>query len=126
MISDIGLTSNVLAVLGTVYLKNGDTEHVPARSHLREGDLTVTVTNTTRNLPRSIPVEDDGTYDTTFFDPIAAVAETGDVLTVDVMNDAGESVGSVTHTLTIENLQTARVDINIMSDTPAEVRVFAI
>ena len=126
VISDIGLTSNVLAVLGTVYLKNGDTEHVPARSHLREGDLTVTVTNTTRNLPRSIPVEDDGTYDTTFFDPIAAVAETGDVLTVDVMNDAGESVGSVTHTLTIENLQTARVDINIMSDTPAEVRVFAI
>ena len=126
VISDIGLTSNVLAVLGTVYLKNGDTEHVPARSHLREGDLTVTVTNTTRNLPRSIPVEDDGTYDTTFFDPIAAVAETGDVLTVDVMNDAGESVGSVAHTLTIENLQTARVDINIMSDTPAEVRVFAI
>ena len=47
--TDIGLTSNVLAVLGTVYLKNGDTEHVPARSHLREGDLTVTVTNTTRN-----------------------------------------------------------------------------
>ena len=125
--SDIGLTSNLLAVLGTVYLKNGDTEHVPARSYLREGDLTVTVTNTTRNLlPRSIPVEDDGTYDTTFFDPITAVAETGDVLTVDVMNDAGVSVGSVTHTLTIENLQTARVDINIMSDTPAEVRLFSI
>ena len=126
VISDIGLTSNVLAVLGTVYLKNGDTEHVPARSHLREGDLTVTVTNTTRNLPRSIPVEDDGKYDTTFVDPTAAVAETGDVLTVDVMNDAGVSVGSVTYTLTIEDLQTARVDINIMSDTPAEVRVFAI
>ena len=124
--SDIGLTSNVLAVLGTVYLKNGDTEHVPARSHLREGDLTVTVTNTTRNWMESTTVDNDGEYDISKVDPIAAVAETGDVLTVDVTNDAGVSVGSVTHTLTIEDLQTARVDINIMSDTPAEVRLFSI
>ena len=124
--SDIGLTSNVLAVLGTVYLKNGDTEHVPARSHLREGDLTVTVTNTTRNWMESTTVDNNGEYDISKVDPIAAVAETGDVLTVDVTNDAGVSVGSVTHTLTIEDLQTARVDINIMSDTPAEVRLFSI
>ena len=124
--SDIGLTSNVLAVLGTVYLKNGDTEHVPARSHLREGDLTVTVTNTTRNWMESTTVDNDGEYDISKVDPIAAVAETGDVLTVDVTNDAGVSVGSVTYTLTIEDLQTARVDINIMSDTPAEVRLFSI
>ena len=124
--SDIGLTSNVLAVLGTVYLKNGDSEHVPARSHLREGELTVTVTNTTRNWMESTTVDNDGEYDISKVNPIAAVAETGDVLTVDVMNDAGVSVGSATHTLTIENLQTARVDINIMSDTPAEVRLFSI
>ena len=124
--SDIGLTSNVLAVLGTVYLKNGDTEHVPARSHLREGDLTVTVTNTTRNWMESTTVDNNGEYDISKVDPIAAVAETGDVLTVDVTNDVGVSVGSVTHTLTIEDLQTARVDINIMSDTPAEVRLFSI
>ena len=124
--SDIGLTSNVLAVLGTVYLKNGDTEHVPARSHLREGELTVTVTNTTRNWMESTTVDNDGEYDISKVDLIAAVAETGDVLTVDVMNDAGVSVGSATRTLTIEHLQTARVDINIMSDTPAEVRLFSI
>ena len=124
--SDIGLTSNVLAVLGTVYLKNGDSEHVPARSHLREGELTVTVTNTTRNWMESTTVDNDGEYDISKVNPIAAVAETGDVLTVDVMNAAGVSVGSATHTLTIEDLQTARVDINIMSDTPAEVRLFSI
>ena len=124
--SDIGLTSNVLAVLGTVYLKNGDTEHVPARSHLREGDLTVTVTNTTRNWTETTTVDNNGEYDISKVNPIAAVAETGDVLTVDVMNAAGVSVGSATHTLTIEDLQTARVDINIMSDTPAEVRLFSI
>ena len=124
--SDIGLTSNVLAVLGTVYLKNGDSEHVPARSHLREGELTVTVTNTTRNWVESTTVDNNGEYDISKVNPIAAVAETGDVLTVDVMNDAGVSVGSATHTLAIEDLQTARVDINIMSDTPAEVRLFSI
>ena len=124
--TDIGLTSNVLAVLGTVYLKNGDTEHVPARSHLREGDLTVTVTNTTRNWTETTTVDNNGEYDISKVDPTAAVAETGDVLTVNVTNDAGESVGSATRPLTIEDLQTARVDINIMSDTPAEVRILAI
>ena len=124
--TDIGLTSNVLAVLGTVYLKNGDTEHVPARSHLREGDLTVTVTNTTRNWTETTTVDNNGEYDVSKVDPGAAVAETGDVLSVNVTNDAGGSVGSATHTLTIEDLQTARVDINIMSEQPAEVRVFAI
>ena len=126
VITDIGLTSNVLAVLGTVYLKNGDTEHVPARSHLREGDLTVTVTNTTRNWTETTTVDNNGEYDISIVSPTAAVAETGDVLTVNVTNDAGESVGSVTRPLTIEDLQTARVDIDIMSDTPAEVRVLAI
>ena len=124
--TNIGLTSNVLAVLGTVYLKNGDTEHVPARSHLREGDLTVAVTNTTRNLSQSITVDDAGEYGVTFFDALGAVSETGDVLTVNVTNDAGANVGSATHTLTIADLQTARVDIDILSEQPAEVRVFAI
>ena len=124
--TNIGLTSNVLAVLGTVYLKNGDTEHVPARSHLREGDLTIVVNNTTRNISMNATVGDGGTYSITFFDPITAVAETGDVLSVEVMNDAGETVGSVTRTFTIEDLQTARVDIDIMSDAPAEVRIFSI
>ena len=124
--TDIGLTSNVLAVIGTVYLKNGDSDHVPARGHLREGDLTVTVTNTTRNWTQSMTVDDSGEYETTKVDPLTAVAETGDVLAVTVENDAGTTVGSVNHTLTIENLQTARVDLNIMSEQPAEVRILAI
>ena len=124
--TDIGLTSNVLAVLGTVYLKNGDSEHVPAMSHLREGDLTVTVANTTRNLTQSAIVDNAGEYSATFVNPLSTVAETGDVLELTVTNDAGENVGTVTHELTIANLQTARIDISIMSEQPAEVRVFAI
>ena len=126
VVTDIGLTSNVLAVLGTVYLKNGDTEHVPARRDLREGDLTVSVTNTTRGWAETTTVDNDGDYDVSKVDLNAAAAETGDVLVVNVTNDAGETVGSVTHTLTIEDLQTARVDIDIMSDQPAEVRILAI
>ena len=126
VVTDIGLTSNVLAVLGTVYLKNGDTEHVPARSDLREGDLTVSVTNTTRGWAETTTVDNDGDYDVSKVDLNAAVAETDDVLVVNVTNDAGETVGSVTHTLTIEDLQTARVDIDIMSEQPAEVRILAI
>ncbi len=124
--TNIGLTSNVLAVLGTVYLKNGDSEHVPAASHLREGDLTVTVTNTTRSLSQSDTVDNAGEYSATFVNPLATVAETGDVLELTVTNDADENVATVTHTLTIEDLQTTRVDISIMSEQPAEVRVFAI
>ena len=57
VITDVGTTSNALAVTGTVYLKNGDTMSVPAASHLREGDLTVVVTNTTRNLTERAPVD---------------------------------------------------------------------
>ena len=124
--TDIGLTSNVLAVLGTVYLKNGDSEHVPARSHLREGALTVTVNNTTRNLMESTTVDDNGEYSVTFFDPLSTRAETDDVLSVTVKNDAGVTVATVSHTLTVADLQAARVDLDIMSTQPAEVRVFAI
>ena len=126
VVTDIGLTSNVLVVLGTVYLKNGDTEHVPAASHLREGDLTVSVTNTTRNWMQSTTVDNAGEYEATQVNPLSAVAETGDVLVVTVTNDAGTEVANVTHELTIEDLQTARVDLDIMSEQPTEVRVLAI
>lgn len=124
--TDIGLTSNALVVLGTVYLKNGDSEHVPARSHLREGELTVTVNNTTRGWTNSRAVDDAGDYNVNQVDLLATVAETGEVLEVTVTNDAGENVATVSHTLTIEDLQTARIDLNIMSEQPAEVRVFVI
>ncbi len=125
--TNIGLTSNVLSVSGTVYLKNGDTEHVPARGHLREGDLTVTVTNTTRKWTETTTVDNDGEYGIAKVDITgAAVAETGDVLSVTVQNDAGETVANEMHPLTVENLQSSQVALNIMSEAPAEVRVFAI
>ena len=66
VITDIGATSNILTVTGTVYFKNGNAPKVPAASHLREGDLTVVATNITRNVTVSGPVDGDGGYDVTF------------------------------------------------------------
>ena len=125
VITDIGLTSTSLTVAGTVYLENGDTL-VPASSDLRSGELTVVVTNTTRNLTESKSVKDDGTYALAFFVPAITVAETGDEILVEVKNEAGETVGSVPHTLGIPDIQTERVAIDVETTVPAEVRVLHI
>ena len=128
VITNIGATSGVLAITGTVYLKNGDTMSVPAASHLREGDLTVVVTNTTRNMMQSGPVDDDGGYDVTFLNLLGVVAETGDSLTVDVQNEAGETMmeSPVTHTLTTPEVKAANAKIDIHTTVPAEVRALDI
>ena len=128
VITNIGATSGVLAVTGTVYLKNGDTMSVPAASHLREGDLTVVVTNTTRNMMESGPVDDDGGYDVTFLNLLGVVAETGDILTVDVQNEAGETMmeSPVTRTLTTSQVKAANAKIDIYTTVPAEVRALDI
>ncbi len=128
VITNIGATSGVLVVTGTVYLKNGDTMSVPAESHLREGDLTVVVTNTTRNMMESGPVDDDGGYDVTFLNLLGVVAETGDILTVEVQNEAGETMleSPVTHTLTTPEVKAANAKIDIHTTVPAEVRALNI
>ena len=128
VITDVGATSNILAVTGTVYFKNGDTMSVPAASHLREGDLTVVVTNTTRNMMESGPVDDDGGYDVTFLNLLGIVAETGDILTLDVQNEAGETMiaSPVTHTLTTSQVKAANAKIDIYTEVPAEIRVLNI
>ena len=123
VITDIGATSGVLAVTGTVYLKNGETMSVPAASHLREGDLTVVVTNTTRNMTESGPVDDDGGYDVTFLNLLGIVAETGDMLSLEVQNEAGETVGAMTHTLTTPEVKAANAEVDIYTEVPAEIRV---
>ena len=123
--TDIGLTTNVLALLGTVYLKNGDSP-VAASNDLREGQLSVTATNTTRNSSIVGAVDDNGQYDLTFIGATAAVAETGDVITVAVSNDAGEAVGSESHTLTIADLQLPLLTLDVKTSEPAQIRVLNI
>ena len=125
--TNIGATSGVLTVTGIVYLKNGQTL-VPAASHLREGNLTVVVTNTTRNLTASGTVDDDGGYDVTFLNLLGIVAETGDSLTleVEVLNEAGDAVGRASHTLTTAEVTGSKAEVDIRTTVPAEVRVLDI
>ena len=121
--TNIKLASNFLVVEGTVYLLNGDTP-VPAMSNLRESDLTVVVTNTTRNLPKSVAVRDDGTYGVVFQAlGGAAVAETGDELSFEVQNEAGESVESDADPLTLAgaDVQAARAEKDIHTTVRAVV-----
>ena len=120
--TNIGATSGVLAVIGTVYFKNGATPSVAAASHLREDDLTVVVTNTTRNLKASGPVDDDGGYDVTFLDLLGIVAETGDSLTLEVQNEAGDTVGTRNHTLATSEVTASNANVDIHTTVPAEIR----
>ena len=126
VITDVGATSNVLAVMGTVYLKNGDTQSVPAVSRLREDDLTVVVTNTTRNLTESGPVDSDGEYSVTFLSFSGTVAETGDSLTVEVQNEAGEKVGMRSRPLTTAEVAAAKATVDVETTVPAAVRALDI
>ena len=126
VITDVGATSNILAVTGTVYFKNGNTPKVPAASHLREGDLTVVATNITRNVTVSGPVDGDGGYDVTFVNLLSIVAETGDSLTVEVQDEAGETVGTTPHLLTTAEVVAAKVEIDVDTTVPAAVRILDI
>ena len=126
VITDVGATSNLLAVTGTVYFKNGDSPKVPAASHLREGDLTVVATNITRNITVSGPVDGDGGYDVTFVNLLSVVAETGDSLTVEVQDEAGETVGTTPHLLTTAEVAAAQAEIDVDTTVPAAVRILDI
>ena len=120
--TNIDLTTSVLAVGGTVYLKNGETEHIAASKHLRETELTVVVTNTTRDIPMTGSVDDDGQYEILFVGSnFATVAETDDEILVEVKNDADVTVGSEPYTLTIDDIKATRAVVNVDTGVPARV-----
>ena len=110
VITDITATSPNLVVEGTVFLEDGLTA---ATSLLREGGLTVTVTNTTRNRSATTSADSAGRYDVTFFDPGAIVAETGDEIAIEVQNDAGEVVGTGVQPLTTAQVDAGRANIDV-------------
>ncbi len=122
--TDIGATSKLVNVVGTVYLKDGDGDPVPAASHLRENELTVVVTNTDRNnLEARALVDDNGEYAATLVEFLKIAAETGDSLTVEV-EEAGAIVGMMPHTLTESEVQASQTAaVNIHTDVPAKVGV---
>jgi hypothetical protein len=123
VITNIGATTSILSVTGTVFFKNG-TQSVPAESHLRDGDLTVVVTNTTRGTSSNGSVDDDGGYDVNFLDfEGGIVAETGDNLTVEVKDEADEIVGMTPHTLTTTEVMASNAEVDVDTTVPAQVRI---
>ena len=124
--TDIGLTTPLLAVSGTVYLKNGDTP-VAARSDLRTGELTVVVTNNDLGWEERVSVTDEGTYSAAYINPNPAAAETGNVITVAVENEAGQTVSNEPpHPLTIAEIKLPQLNIDVHTSVPAEVRLLHI
>ena len=121
--TDIGATSKLLNVVGTVYLKDGDGDPVPAARHLREGELTVVVANTIRNLEQRVPVDNNGEYAAVLISFLDIAAETGDSLTVEVEDEAGMTVGEMSHPLTTPEVQAAQAEVNVHTDVPAKVGV---
>ena len=111
--TDLIATSASLAVTGTVYLEDGITE---ATSALRESDLTVVVTNPTRNVEETGTVRDDGKYTVTLFNLGNTVAGTGDALTIEVQNDAGDTIKMTTRTLTTVEVVAGQIPVNVKTD----------
>ena len=124
--TDIGATSKLLNVVGTVYLKDGDGDPVPAARHLRQTELTVVVANSVRNLEQRVPVDDNGEYAATLISFLDIAAETGDSLTVAVEDDAGVTVGEMAHTLTTPEVQVSQAMVNVHTDVPAKVGVLSL
>ena len=117
VITDITATSPNLVVEGTVFLEDGLTA---ATSLLREGGLTVVVTNTTRSRSATKSADSAGRYDVTFFEPGSTVAETGDAIAIEVQNDAGEVIGTADHTLTTAEVDAGRANIPVTTDLIAD------
>ncbi|MYE87899.1 hypothetical protein F4X33_02740 [Candidatus Poribacteria bacterium] len=120
--TDIGATSKLVNVVGTVYLRDGDGDPVPAASHLRENELTVVVANSVRNLEQRVPVDDNGEYAATLISFLDIAAERGDSLTVEV-EEAGVIVGARSHILTTPEVQAGQAEVNVQTDVPAKVGV---
>ena len=120
--TDLIATSAAIVVKGTVYLKNGDSEPIPATSNFAESTLTVVATNTTINVKGTGIVRGDGKYIVTLFIPPPNVAETGNQLIVEVQNDAGEVVGTADHTLTTAEVAAKRVyDVDVHTELLARI-----
>jgi len=98
------LSTFVLTVDGIVYKPDGVT--------LAQNGLKVIVENTTRSK-KSITHTEQGYYQVVFLDFMGKVAVLGDVIKVKVVNDKGEELGEVVHTLTVKDVENSSIQIGV-------------
>ena len=100
----IKASTSALVVAGTVYHEDGTIE--------MGAGLSVTVSSASRGLESMGTTDANGMYDVTFFSSSAPVGETGDMLTVTVMQD-GAQIGAADYALTSADVDAQRATVDV-------------
>jgi hypothetical protein len=100
----IKASTSALVVTGTVYHDDGTIE--------MGAGLSVTVSSPSRELEAAATTDANGMYDLTFFSPADPVGETGDMLTVSVMQD-GAQIGAADYALTSADVDAQRAGVDV-------------
>ena len=115
--TDIVASTSALVVTGSVFRE---------ASEIAIADVfDITVMNTTRGGELSGMTNDGGMYSVTFFDASGAVAETGDMITV-TASRGGVEVGTMSHTLSSDEVEAGRVEINVPTLIKASTSALAV
>ena len=108
-------STSTLVVTGSVFFVESE---IPVGSN-----LPVTVMNPESMVEATGMTDADGMYSITFFSPTAPVAETGDTINVTVMH-GDQIAGSVTVTLTADEIDSQRAMADVRTSIKAESSVF--
>ena len=100
----IKASTSALVVAGTVYHEDGTIE--------MGAGLTVTVMSASRGLESTATTDANGMYDVTFFSANDPVGETGDMLSVTVMQD-GAQIGAMDYALTSVDVDAQRATVDV-------------
>ena len=100
----IKASTSALVVTGTVYHEDGTIE--------MGAGLSVTVSSASRGLESMGTTDAGGMYDVTFFSSTDPVGETGDMLTVTVMQD-GVEIGAADYALTSADVDAQRATVDV-------------
>ena len=106
----IKASTSALVVEGTVFHKDGTIE--------MGAGLDVTVMSASRELEASGATDANGYYNVTFFSASGPVGETGDMLTVTVMQD-GARIGAADYALTSADVDAKRATVDVTTGTVA-------
>ena len=113
----IKASTSALVVAGTVYHEDGTIE--------MGAGLTVTVMSPSRGLESSATTDANGMYDVTFFDASAPVGETGDMLSVTVMQD-GARIGAMDYALTSADVDAQRATVDVSTGAIASTSTLVV
>ncbi len=100
----IKASTSALVVAGTVYHEDGTIE--------MGAGLSVAVSSASRGLESMGTTDASGMYDVTFFSSSGPVGETGDMLTVTVMQD-GAQIGTADYALTSADVDAQRATVDV-------------